>query len=107
MDEKLSRRGFLKVTGATIETLGLTNPDSPQKEANIGVMKYNIKGNERVYVTGDARPMPFSKSGNTANSEAKFVARVIAARASGKDIEWESPNTVCYSAVATDPRPSR
>jgi sulfide dehydrogenase [flavocytochrome c] flavoprotein subunit len=86
-----------------IETLGLTNPDSPQKEANIDVMKYNIKGDERVYVTGDARPMPFSKSGNTANSEAKFVARVIAARASGKDIEWESPNTVCYSAVATDP----
>lgn len=86
-----------------IETLGLVNPDSPQKEANIDVLKYNVKGDERVYVAGDARPMPFSKSGNTANSEAKYVAKVIAARAAGNDIEWRSPNTICYSAVTTDP----
>jgi len=86
-----------------IEKLGLTSPDSNQKEANIDVFKYNIKGDDRVYVTGDSRPMPFSKSGNTANSEAKYVAKVIAARANGKEIEWESPNTICYSAVSTDP----
>jgi sulfide dehydrogenase [flavocytochrome c] flavoprotein subunit len=86
-----------------IEDLGLANPESPQKEANIDVFKYNVKGDDRVYVAGDARPMPFSKSGNTANSEAKFVARVIAARAAGKEIDWESPNTICYSAVATNP----
>jgi len=86
-----------------IETLGLVNPESPQKEANIDVFKYHIKGDEHVYVTGDSRPMPFSKSGNTANSEAKYVAKVIAAHASGKEIKWESPNTICYSAVTPDP----
>lgn len=86
-----------------IEDLGLVNPESPQKEANIDVLKYNIKGDERVYVAGDARPMPFSKSGNTANSEAKYVARVIAARAEGREIDWESPNTICHSAVAIKP----
>jgi len=86
-----------------IETLGLVNPKSPQKEANIDVLKYHIIGDDRVYVAGDARPMPFSKSGNTANSEAKHVARLVAAQASGKEIAWESPNTICYSAVKGDP----
>ncbi len=47
--------------------------------------------------------MPFSKSGNTANSEAKYVAKVIARRAQGKEIDWQSPHTVCYSAVKRDP----
>jgi sulfide dehydrogenase [flavocytochrome c] flavoprotein subunit len=86
-----------------IETLGLVNPESLQKEANIDVLRYNVIGDDRVYVSGDSRPMPFSKSGNTANTEGKFVAKVIAARARGKEIEWESPHTVCYSAVNPDP----
>lgn len=86
-----------------IETLGLVDPESPQKEANIDVFKYHIKGDEHVYVTGDSRPMPFSKSGNTSNSEAHYVAKVISAHAQGKEIKWESPNTICYSAVKIDP----
>jgi sulfide dehydrogenase [flavocytochrome c] flavoprotein subunit len=86
-----------------IETLGLVSPESMQKEANIDVLKYNVIGDDRVYVTGDARPMPFSKSGNTSNSEGKFVARLIAARSRGKELEWESPNTICYSAVMPSP----
>lgn len=86
-----------------IEELGLANPESPQKEANIDVLKYNVIGDEHVYVTGDSRPMPFSKSGNTANSEGKYVARVISAHARGKEIPWESPNTICYSAVMPEP----
>jgi NADH dehydrogenase FAD-containing subunit len=86
-----------------IETLGLVNPESNQKEANIDMLKYNVIGDDRVYVAGDARPMPFSKSGNTANSEGKFVARLIAAHAAGKELEWESPNTICYSAVMPSP----
>ena len=86
-----------------IETLGLVSKESMQKEANIDVLKYNVIGDDRVYVTGDARPMPFSKSGNTSNSEAKFVARLIAARSRGKELEWESPNTICYSAVTASP----
>jgi NADH dehydrogenase FAD-containing subunit len=86
-----------------IEDLGLVDPRSNQKEANIDVFKYHVMGDDRVYVSGDARPMPFSKSGNTANSEAKYVARLIAANAAGKDIPWQSPNTICHSAVMSDP----
>ena len=48
--------------------------------------------------------MPFSKSGGTASSEARYVAKVIAARSMGREIEWESPHTVCYSVVNTEPR---
>lgn len=86
-----------------LERLGLADMKNPQMEAHIDVLKYNVVGDKRVYITGDSRPMPFSKSGNTANSEGRFVAKVIAARAHGKEIEWESPHTICYSAVSTDP----
>jgi len=86
-----------------IETLGLVNPKSPQKEANIDELKYHVIGDEHIYVGGDARPMPFSKSGNTANSEGKHIAKLISAHAQGKELEWESPNTVCFSAVSPDP----
>jgi NADH dehydrogenase FAD-containing subunit len=90
-----------------IETMGLVDPASMQKEARIDPLTYNVIGDERVYVAGDARPMPFSKSGNTANSEAKFVAQIIAARAKGKPAPaWKSPNTVCFSMVNGDPMES-
>ncbi len=87
-----------------IENLGLVDPKSPQKEANIDVLKYNVIGDERVYVAGDSRPMPFSKSANTANTEGKYVAKVISAHAAGKHIDWVSPETVCYSMVNADPK---
>jgi sulfide dehydrogenase [flavocytochrome c] flavoprotein subunit len=86
-----------------IEDLGLSNPKSPQMEADIDVYKYFAKGDKTCYVTGDARPMPFSKSGNTSNSEAHYVAKVIAAHAAGKDIDWVSPQTICYSMVNGKP----
>ena len=48
--------------------------------------------------------MGFSKSGNTANTEGVFVAKHIAAKVNGKPgAPWESPLTICYSAVAIDP----
>lgn len=88
-----------------IEQLGLEAPasKSAQHEANIDTRFYNIVGDKRVYVTGDSRPQPFSKSGNTSNTEAHFVAKVLAARAQGKEIKWQSPETVCYSMVNSDP----
>jgi sulfide dehydrogenase [flavocytochrome c] flavoprotein subunit len=86
-----------------IEDLGLSNPKSPQMEADIDVYKYFAKGDRNCYVTGDARPMPFSKSGNTSNSEAHYVAKVIAAHEAGKDIDWVSPQTICYSMVNGKP----
>jgi sulfide dehydrogenase [flavocytochrome c] flavoprotein subunit len=86
-----------------IEMLGLMDPKSPQKEALIDDHKYNFVGDDRVYVTGDSRPMGFSKSANTANTEAKYVAKLLAARAQGKDIDWVSPETICYSMVNANP----
>lgn len=86
-----------------IEALDIVDPISPQKEANIDPFKYNVIGDERVYVTGDSRSQPFSKSGNTANSEAKYVAELIAAHAQGKQIDWRSPQTMCFSGVTIDP----
>ena len=87
-----------------IEDLGLANPKSPQMEGDIDVYKYFAKGDKTCYITGDCRPMPFSKSGNTANSEAHYVARVIAAHEAGKDIDWMSPQTICYSMVNAAPQ---
>ncbi len=86
-----------------IEDLGLHDPKSPQLEADIDVHTYACKGDHSCYVTGDARPMPFSKSANTANTEAQFVARLIAAREAGKEIAWESPHTLCYPMVDANP----
>jgi len=85
------------VRGSTLlETMGIVDPKSPQKEALIDPLKYNVVGDMHVYVTGDSRPQPFSKSANTSNTEAKYVAKVLAARAQGKDIDWYSPETICY-----------
>ncbi len=86
-----------------IEQCGLVNPKSLQKEANVDTRFYNVIGDPHVYVTGDSRPHPYSKSANTSNTEGQFVARVLAARAQGKEIPWESPETVCYSMTNAFP----
>ncbi|HEX8980751.1 MAG TPA: FAD-dependent oxidoreductase [Parasulfuritortus sp.] len=88
-----------------IEQLGLMAPPtkSSQKEANVDTRYYNIIGDPHVYVTGDSRPHPYSKSANTSNTEAHYVAKVLAARAQGKEIAWVSPETICYSMVNANP----
>ncbi len=86
-----------------IEQLGLHDPKSPQLEADINVYTYACKGDNTCYVTGDARPMGMSKSANTANTEAHYVARRIAAREAGKEIEWESPTTLCFAPTNAYP----
>ncbi len=89
-----------------IEDLGLTDPESLQMEGRIDHFRYTVPGDDHTYICGDARPMPFSKSGNTANTEAQIVAKMIAARARGEDSPWESPNTICYSMVDANSRES-
>lgn len=86
-----------------IEDFGLMDENSLQKEAAIDPFKYHLVDDEYVYVTGDSRSQPFSKSGNTAHSEARYVAEVIIAHAQGKDIAWRSPQTMCFSGVKIDP----
>ena len=60
---------------------------------------YMAKSDERVFCTGDARNHPFSKSGNTANSEAHIVAELIVTLAKGKSLDYKAPRTLCYSGV--------
>ncbi len=86
-----------------IEELGLHDPKSPQLEADINPYTYACKGDNHCYVTGDARPMGMSKSANTSNTEAHYVARLIAAREAGKEIEWESPTTLCFAPTNANP----
>ena len=73
-------------------------------EGNIDVKNYTVKGYDTIYVAGDARPMGFSKSGNTAYTEGQHVAKLIAARINAKpEPAWESPVTLCISAVSIYP----
>ena len=86
-----------------LENAGIANMDSPQKAANTDPFRYNVIGDDRVYVTGDSRGQPFSKGGHTAHSEAQYVAEVIAGHALGREVPWRSPQTMCFSSVAIDP----
>lgn len=75
-------------------------------EANIDPFTYQVIGDKNVFCTGDVRPMGFSKSGNTANTEGKIVAANIVKYLAGTELSqktWSSPLTVCYSAVSGDP----
>ena len=95
---------YPRIRGAQlIETLGLVSKTSPQKEARINQYRNNLIDDLRVYVIGDSRSTGFSKSGSTAQSEARFVAKVIAGRIKGEEIEWESPYTSCFSMVGAEP----
>lgn len=86
-----------------IEHLGLLQDSSPQKEARIDMHRNHIHEDKRVYVIGDSRSTGYSKSGSTAQAEARYVARVIAGRIAGVEIPWESPDTTCYSMVGAEP----
>ncbi len=97
---------YPNVRGAIlIEQLGLMAPSSHsnQKEAHIDTRFNNFIGDERVYVTGDSRNQPYSKSANTSNTEGHTIAKVLAARAQGKEPDWVAPQTICYSMVNADP----
>ncbi len=97
---------YANVRGAIlIEQLGLMAPSSHsnQKEAYIDTRFNNYIGDQRVYVTGDSRNQPYSKSANTSNTEGHNVAKVLAARVQGKEVPWVAPETICYSMVNADP----
>jgi len=93
------------VRGAKIlERVGVAKDAKNMLEGNINPLTYEVKGEENIFVTGDARPMGFSKSGNTSNSEGHFVAKLIAQKINQtKPIKWESPTTTCFSAISIEP----
>ena len=93
------------IRGAKIlERIGIAKTDEPGMFANIDPVKYHVIGDERVFVCGDARPMPFVKAGFAANYEAGHVARLITNQMDGKDMgPLQSPGMMCYVAVNADP----
>jgi hypothetical protein len=94
--------------GKLLEICGVAKDTAFNKmEGNIDPFTYEVVGaeNKNIFVSGDARPMGYSKSGNTANTEGQYLGQLIAQRiANGKDITWVSPLTVCYSAVTIKPQ---
>ncbi|MEA3383326.1 MAG: FAD/NAD(P)-binding oxidoreductase [Campylobacterota bacterium] len=74
-------------------------------EGDIDGITYEVIGHEDIYISGDARPMGFSKSGNTSSTEGVYVASLIADKINGKTKKrlWQSPTTLCFSAVSMKP----
>ena len=93
------------VRGAKIlERVGIAKDAKNMLEGNIDPLTYEVKGEKDIFVTGDSRPMGFSKSGNTSNSEGHHVAKLIAQKINkSKKIAWYPPTTTCFSAISIKP----
>jgi len=91
--------------GKLLEICGVTQDTVMNKKiGNIDPFTYEAAGEKNIFVSGDSRPMGYSKSGNTANSEGHYLGKLIAERINNnKNIPWKSPLTVCYSAVSAEP----
>jgi len=96
---------YPQVRGAKIlERVGLAKDAKNKLEAHINQLTYEAIDAKNVYITGDSRPMGFSKSGNTSNIEGKYVASHIAQKINKtKPVKWRSPVTSCFSAVSIEP----
>jgi len=93
------------VRGAKIlERAGVAKDAKNMLEGDINPLTYEVNGHNNIYITGDSRPMGFSKSGNTSNSEGHFVAKLLAQKINKTaPLKWESPVTTCFSVVAINP----
>jgi NADH dehydrogenase FAD-containing subunit len=91
--------------GKILELAGIAKDTVYNKmEGDINPITYEVYGEKNIFVSGDARPMGFSKSGNTSNTEGQYVAKIIANRINNKPaIKWISPVTICFSAVSINP----
>jgi len=91
--------------GKILETVGIAKDTVFNRlEGNIDGVTYQVEGEDNIFISGDARPMGFSKSGNTSSTEGIYVAKLIANKIAKKDtIPWESPTTLCFSAVSIAP----
>ncbi|MCK9472238.1 FCSD flavin-binding domain-containing protein [Sulfurimonas sp.] len=96
---------YPQIRGAKIlERVGLAKDAKNRLEANINPLTYEAIDAKNIFIAGDSRPMGFSKSGNTSNSEGKYVAALIAQKINKtKQIKWEPPTTTCFSAVSIEP----
>jgi len=97
---------YPRVRGAKIlETLGFAKNAKNKMEGNINPITYEVTGEKNIFIAGDARPMGFSKSGNTSNSEGKYVGNLIARRINNeKEAKWDAPATLCFSEISIKPQ---
>ena len=91
--------------GKILEVMGVAKDTIYNKmEGDINPITYEVNGHSNIYVSGDSRPMGFSKSGNTSNTEGQYVAKLIATKLNKEPkIKWQSPITICFSAVSINP----
>ncbi len=93
------------IRGAKIlERVGIAKNAKNMLEGDINPITYEVNGEKNIFITGDSRPMGFSKSGNTSNSEGHHVAKLIAQKINNsKEVKWYPPTTTCFSAVSIAP----
>ena len=93
------------VRGAKVlERMGLAKDAKNMMEGYINELTYEAIDAKDVFITGDARPMGFSKSGNTSNTEGYNIGQRIAQRINKtKKFKWAPPTTTCFSAVSISP----
>ena len=91
--------------GKILEIVGIAKDTIYNKmEGDIDPISYEVNGEKNIFISGDARPMGFSKSGNTSNTEGQNVAKIIANKINKKPaIKWISPITICFSAISINP----
>ncbi len=96
---------YPQVRGAKIlEIVGIAKDAKNKLEGDINPLTYEVIGEKNIFITGDSRPMGFSKSGNTSNSEGHHVAKLIAQKINKtKKVKWYPPTTTCFSAVSIEP----
>ncbi len=97
---------YPRVRGAKIlEKVGIAKDTVFNRlEGNINGLNYQAIDEENIFISGDARPMGFSKSGNTASTEGLYVAKLVVNKIyNGSSLPWESPTTLCFSAVSANP----
>ena len=96
---------YPRVRGAKIlETMGFAKDAKDMMEGNINPITYEVTGEKNIFIAGDARPMGFSKSGNTSNTEGKYVGKLISQRINKEKVpNWEAPITMCFSAISINP----
>ncbi|MCK5111386.1 MAG: FAD-dependent oxidoreductase [Arcobacteraceae bacterium] len=96
---------YPQVRGAKIlEKVGIAKDAKNKLEGDINPLTYEVIGEKNIFITGDSRPMGFSKSGNTSNSEGQHVAKLIAQKINKtKKVKWYPPTTTCFSAVSIEP----
>jgi len=93
------------VRGAKIlERAGIAKDAKNMLEGDINPLTYEVMGEKDIFITGDSRPMGFSKSGNTSNSEGQFFAQLLAQKINkSTPLKWQSPTTTCFSVISTEP----